>query len=507
MRPALSRNVAASVVNAGAAVATSLISVPLILDAVGTSGYGVWTLGLALVLYIAILETGLGPAVQRYVAVAHGGGDRIEVGRLLWSTLIVYAALGLFGLVLLQLLAPSLAGLFDLPPHLRSEAEEMFSDLGLVLALALLAAGAGNVLQGLERFGALAITSAVGGIAFLTAVAVLAGPEGLPGLAAALAIQSAVVLLLRLAALRDLLHRPGAVDRATARGVLGFSARLQVTATAELFNWQSDKIVVGLVAPVSTVGQLGIGGQFADGGRVLAGAALVPVQSAFAVAAGAHDEAGLQTRFVQLHRLWLLGVLGAAIIGAAALYPLIGAWLGDGYGEAALLGAFLVLGSAAGLATGTGVAYLRAVGRPGLEARYGLVIVGANLLLTIPLALAAGAVGVVAGTFGAYLAGMSWFFARLRRYVPISPFRTPGEAPRAVGAALLAGAAALGVGLAVNALLPAGLAFPFVAAGMAAALALYVAVVLGVRPTPAGLRALLAGAAASGDATGPGAYN
>jgi hypothetical protein len=102
---------------------------------------------------------------------------------------------------------------------------------------------------------------------------------------------------------------------------------------------------------------------------------------------------------------------------------------------------------------------------------------------------------------------MSWFFARLRRYVPISPFRTPGEAPRVVGAALLAGAAALGVGLAVNALLPAGLAFPFVAAGMAAALALYVAVVLGVRPTPAGLRALLADAAASGDATGPGAYN
>ena len=492
MRPALSRSVAASVVNAAAAVATSLVSVPLILDAVGTAGYGVWTLGLALVLYVAILETGLGPAVQRYVAVAHGGGDRAEVGRLLWSTLIAYAAIGLIGLALLQLAAPSLAALFDLPSHLRPEAEEMFGDLGFVLALALLAAGAGNVLQGLERFGTLAATSAVGAIAFLAAVAVLAGPEGLPGLAAALGIQNAVILLARLAGLRDVLRRPGAVDRATARGVLGFSARLQVTATAELFNWQSDKVIVGLVAPVATVGQLGIGGQFADGGRVLAGAALSPVQSAFAVAAGAHDEAGLRSRFAQLHRLWVLGVLGAAIVGAASLYPLIDAWLGDGYGEAALLGTFLVLGSAAGLATGTGVAYLRAVGRPGLEARYGLVIVGANLLLTIPLAFAAGAVGVVVGTFGAYLAGMSWFFAGLRRHVPISPFRTPGEAPRAFVAALLAGAAALGVGLAANAVLPAGIAFPFVAAGTVGALALYSAVVLGIRPTRAGLQQLLA---------------
>ena len=91
----------------------------------------------------------------------------------------------------------------------------------------------------------------------------------------------------------------------------------------------------------------------------------------------------------------MLGVLGAGVIGAATLSPLIEAWLGDGYGEAALLGAVLVLAGAAGLATGTGVAYLRAVGRPGLEARMGPLIVGVNLLLTIPLAFTAGALGVV----------------------------------------------------------------------------------------------------------------
>ena len=492
MRASLSRNVAASMVNAGAAIVSALIAIPLIVEAVGTEGYGVWTLGLAVVLYIAILETGLGPAVQRYVAVAVGGGDRMEVGRLLWSTLIAYAVLGLIGLVLLRVAAPWLAALFDLPARLRPDAEVMFGDLGFVLALTLLAAGAGNVLQGLERFGALAATSAAGAMAFLVGVAILAQAEGLPGLTIALGIQSAVVLLGRLTALHDVLRRPGTIDRATARGVLGFSARLQVTALAELFNWQSDKVVVGLVAPAATVGQLGIGGQFADGGRLVAGAALAPVQSTFAVAAGARDEAGLRRRFTQLHRLWLLGVFGAAVIGAGALYPLIDAWLGDGYGKAALLGSFLLLGSAAGLATGTGVAYLRAIGKPGLEARYGLVIVGANLLLTIPLAFAAGAVGVVIGTFGAYLAGMCWFFAGLRRYVPISPFRTPAEVFRALGAALLAGAAALGAGLTVNAVLPAGVALPFVALVTLGALALYAALVLGLRPTPAGLRQLLA---------------
>ena len=74
---------------------------------------------------------------------------------------------------------------------------------------------------------------------------------------------------------------------------MSFSARLQATVLSELINWQSDKLVVGLVAPVATVGQLGIGSQFADGGRVLSGAALSPIQSSFAPCAqhAEHPEA------------------------------------------------------------------------------------------------------------------------------------------------------------------------------------------------------------------------
>ena len=486
----------ASVLNAVAAVGSSLVAVPLILAAVGTAGYGAWTLGLAVVLYVSILETGLGPAVQRFTAVARGAGDEPAVGRLLWTTLIAYAVLGLVGLAVLRLAAPALADIFDLPSGLQRDAETMFRDLGFALALALLAAGAGNVLQGLERFGALAWSSVVGAVGFLIAVLALAESSGLPGLAAALAIQNGLVLVLRLIALRGVItaRRPATASRATLRSMLGFSARLQVTAVSELINWQSDKVIVGLVAPATTVGQLGIGGQFADGGRLLAGAALSPVHASFAVSAGAGDTVELERRFVALHRLWILGVLGAAAVGAASLPPLIEAWLGPGYGQAAMLGTFLVLGSAAGLATGTGVAYMRAIGQPGLEARYGLIIVAANLALTIPLAFAAGAIGVVVGTFGAYLAGMSWFFAGLRRHVPVSPVRSLGEGVATLAAALLAGAASLGFGLLAVEFLPTRVSLPFVAAGALFALAAYAGGVLGLRPTRAVLRRWLAGA-------------
>jgi O-antigen/teichoic acid export membrane protein len=496
--PALSRNVVASVVNAGAAVATSLISVPLILHAVGTAGYGVWTLGLAFILYASILETGLGPSVQRFTAFARGRGDVSELGRLVWTTFALYAAGGVICAATLYLVAPALVGLFDLPAALVADAETMFRLLGPALAVTLLSAGAGALVQGLERFGALALSSALGALTSLAGVVLLAESEGLPGLAYSVMFGQAVTFLVRLWSLRGsgAPARPALLSRGEMRQMVAFSARLQVTVLSELINWQSDKVVVGLVAPAATVGQLGIGAQFADGGRLLAGAALSPIHATFAVHAGAGDEAGLTRLFGELHRLWVLGVLGAAVIGASSLHPLIAGWLGPGYGEAAILGTFLVLGSAAGLATGTGVAYLRAIGRPEREARYGLIVVAVNLALTIPLALLAGARGVVIGTLGAYLIGSTWFFAGLRKEVPVSPVYSVGEAVNALLGALAAGALSFGLGVAAVAVLPTGVALPFAAAAALLAMACYAALVLGLRPTPANLRRWLASAPA-----------
>jgi O-antigen/teichoic acid export membrane protein len=494
----LKLNVLASVANALAVVASALVAVPLILDAVGTQGYGVWALGLAVVVYASMADAGLGPAIQRFTAVARGAQDRVAMAQLLWTTLLAYAAVGAVALLALRLAAGGLVDLFDLPAALRADAKEMFRLLGIAVAVALLAAGTGHLLAGLERFGALALSSIAGAIAFVVAIAVLAGDRGLPGLATALLLQQSVVAIVRLWAVRGLGlgHPVRPVGGRRLADMVRFSLPLQVSALADLLNAQSDKIVVGLVAALATVGQLGIGAQFADGGRLLATAALGPIVSTLAVTSGAGDLRVLQDHFARLHRLWVLGLLGAGVVGAMALRPLIEAWLGRGHDEAALLGGVLVLAATAGLATGSGAAYLRALGRPGLEARYGLLVVGVNVLLTIPLALAAGARGVVLGTLGAYIVGGLWFYSRLARQVPAVPFRNRREGAVAVGAALAAGAITLLVGSLAVAILPGLAALPVVAAGALAALAGYAAVVLGFRPPRRRLKRWIAGAPA-----------
>ena len=60
------------------------------------------------------------------------------------------------------LLAPTIVDVFDLPDDLRADALTTFRLIAGVVWIALLAAGLGNVQQGLERFGALALSAAVG---------------------------------------------------------------------------------------------------------------------------------------------------------------------------------------------------------------------------------------------------------------------------------------------------------------------------------------------------------
>ena len=294
----------------------------------------------------------------------------------------------------------------------------------------MLASGAGHLLAGLERFPALAVTSAAGAVAFVIGVALLAAGHGLPGIALALVTQQSLMLLARLWALRGLIGRPRLAGTSEFAAMIRFSLPLQATALADLINQQSDKIVVALTASLVTVGQLGIGAQFADGGRLIASAALGPLISTLAVAAGARDRDLLIERFTPIHRLWVLGLLGVGLVGVGALDPLIEAWLGPGHHEAAVLGAILVLATVIGLTTGSGAAYLRAIGQPGLEARYGILVLCANTALTVPLAIVVGARGVVLGTLGAYLTGALWFYLPPRpRTSRSSPVRDGSRRP------------------------------------------------------------------------------
>lgn len=505
MRP-LVRNVAANMGAAVAGILVALVSTPLILGHVGKSGYGVWTLSMAFVVYLSIAEAGLAPAAQRFVAVAHGAGDAAAARGILWSTLGAYVAVGAAVGAAIGLGAPAIAGIFDFPPELESSAEELLRLVGIGIPLALAGAALANVQQGLGRFPATTATTVLGSLAYLgTLVALIAADAPLGELGFAVLAQQGVILVARAVLLRDVIAAgpPALVSRGQAREMLAFSGRLQASVLSLLINGQSDKVVVGLVAPPATVASVGIAAQVAEAGRAVAAAPLVPVVSRLSQVVGAADHDRLHREFARLDGLWTGAVLGAVAIGAACADPLLEAWLGGGYGQAAAFASMLIVAYGANILAGVRMAYLRAVGRIALEARSGLLVIGLNIAFTIPLAIAFGAPGVVAGTLAAYLLGTAWVFARFPASAPEAGRLPAPLAVRTVAAALACAAAAAAACLGIVAALPRGWSLPVVGAAMGLAFLAYLGAGLGLRPRRGAARAFLAGPDAA-DAPGAG---
>jgi len=497
------RNAVASIATALVGIVSALVATPLILHHVGRSAYGVWTIAMALVIYLGIVEAGLAPAAQRYVAMAIGAGDRRGTARVLWSNLAMYLALGLLACGLVELLAPALVGLFGFPAAQHGEAIRLVRVVGLALPLGLVVAALTNTLAGLGRFTAIAVTGATGSLAYLGALVVLTrAGASLSQLAWAVVAQQALLLLLRGGLVLDvLLTRPAFVSRRTAREMAAMSAKLQVSVASLLVNGQSDRVVAGLVAHPATVGQVGIAAQLAENGRLVAAAPLVPMTTRFAELHGTGDGEELARAFREADRSWCVALAGGVLVGTACAAPLVRAWLGRGYGDAEAFAAMLVLAYGANLLLGVRFAFLRATGRAGAEARAGTLLMVVNLVCTVPLAIAFGAGGVIAGTLLAYLLVTGWVAARFGRMAPEVEGLHPRELVRPAAVALPLAVLAGAWGMGAAAVVPAGLALVPVALGAGAAWLAHLALCLRVRPTPAALRALLAGQPPRGTST------
>jgi O-antigen/teichoic acid export membrane protein len=331
-------------------------------------------------------------------------------------------------------------------------------------------------------------------VVFLAAAALLlASGHGLVGLAEAALAQQAVGVLVRTWLVRDLLSVAplGRIARAEVGELARFSLRMQVNVVSTLVNSQTDKIVVGLIATTAAVGQVGIGSQVAEAQRFVAFAALGPLIARMAISHGEGDQTRLAALYHRLDRFWRPATAGFALVVCGAMYPLIAAWLGPGHGDAALYGIVLTVAYGINALTGPGVAYLRAIGRPGLEARYGGLVIGLNLAATIPLGILFGPLGVVAATAFAYATGTAWFLVRLRAGTPEDAAAARPAARWWAARAAAAAAATLGWGLLAVEVAPRAIALALVAAGAAAALLGYLTAVTGVRPSAARLRALI----------------
>jgi O-antigen/teichoic acid export membrane protein len=402
-----------------APVLVVLALTPLLLDRLGLDRFGIWSLALIVLNALRLLDGGIAQSLARFYAIHAAADERREAGRLLIGS---WAFLGLIGVVLtlaMYPLAPTLADLLDIPPDLTGEATVVFRWIPGLAALALIAESTAAVLVGHGRFKALAAAMWASAAAFAVAVIVFVG-EGAHletlMIATALRFGALFAVSLALGARHVSLGWPPLPARATAREVGHYSSRMQVSALTGFVNWGVDGIVIAAVVPVKYVGLYQIGLQVASAVRSLPLFAFAPLLTRLTTIFRIEGRERTAAEFERLERSWFPGVFGYGMVAVGAVGFSVPIWLGDDFGLSGAVAAVLLAGYTVHVGlTGMRTCYVRAIGRPGLETRCSAVWTVVNIVLTVPLALLFGTMGVVSATAFAGVVASVYFVALCRR--------------------------------------------------------------------------------------------
>jgi O-antigen/teichoic acid export membrane protein len=403
---------AATLVARGSSLVTLVVSVPLVLHSVGPESFGVWLTLASFVALLGFADLGLGNGLVNAASHASGKGDHGALSTFVASTFyMLVCAAALLGLAFAAVyafvpwadlvnahsldvrsqVAPAVAGLVALvliglplrvADRLQTALQQGFyPNLWLTL---------GNVLG----LGGLALAVSLdAGLPWLVC-APLAGP-----LAAAFANCVALFGFAR----PDLLPIPSRVARGATRRLVKLGLSFFVLQVAVAVAYQSDTLVIAQVLGPEAVQEYAVPMRLFIVPTILLGLVLAPLWPAYSEAIARGDRAWVLRTFRRtLVVATLVGIVAAAILAIAAR-PLIHAWVGNAVKPSVLLIAALTAWLVVTAVTGPISMFLNGANVLGPQVIGAVVMMAANLGLSIVLAQQVGVSGVVWGTVAAQI--------------------------------------------------------------------------------------------------------
>ncbi len=248
----------------GAQFVLLFLLTPFVVTQLGEDGYGMWTLALSTLGFLALMDLGLSLAVVRLVA---GGGeskDQNERPRQLATTFFLFLGLAAVAAVITGLIAWWMPGNAGIPEAMQKDAGLLLLLLGIRHGVLLLPLGFfRGVLFGAQKFRLLNATqlsaSLIQGAG--TVVVLLAG-GGLIGLAwlhlAVMLAEHLVYLWASYQHVPDLKLRWSLVDRKTLPRLFSFSGWTMLGSVAGLIMLRTDPLIIKTALPLAAVSVYGI---------------------------------------------------------------------------------------------------------------------------------------------------------------------------------------------------------------------------------------------------------
>lgn len=374
---------------------SALVSVPILLDALGTDLYAVWVLASALVFAQGLVDLGFSAALVRFVAVGATEGSVRAVRTVIRRVALVYVCLSLLG-VTLWIFAASIARAL---PYLEDgqidEAVVLLHYTAVAFALTNATTLISAALQGLDRVASAYRAQALGTAAFVPLlIAALAAVSGVDAVGIATVGCYGLQLLLLAPSLWGTLRRlPRNTAKApTVRAMFAMGMKWQVSSWADFATFQLPRIAAGISLSSGAVVLIDLALRV---GQAVATPlfALLPIVLPRASAAwAANGREGVAAFLRPLIRLGApLCLLGAAVAVPISA-PAIATWTGQALtlGDA-IAASVVVAGVLAHASTGAMSSILLAIGEIGAVVRYKSL----QLALAVPLV----AIGALLGSF------------------------------------------------------------------------------------------------------------
>lgn len=408
----LVRNTLANGAGAVIGILVGLGLTPFMIDRLGLTAYGVWTLSLTLAFsggYAALAELGVEGATVRYVAEATADEDLDTVNRTVSTTLLVFCVIAAVLAPVAIVLASPLVSLFGVPHHLRNAAVLCFALVGASLAFELPARAFVAVLEGTQSYVVFQVVELArtllqaGLFVFVLLEGWGIGALGGAWLATSLCILATYWLLAHRAVpglrVSPLHARRGELHRLVRFGGSVFTLRLVSTVYRQM-----DKVIVGIALGPSSVALYEIASKVNLAASTMASvsvSALVP-----AAAFARRNVAVLRDMFVRGSCYATAASLPVAVAGFIFAKPLLVSWIGP-EAAPAVEGARLFLAYEA-LQSVQNVASTMMFGIGCIRFPLAVSVIAtlANLALSIVLVHPLGFSGVIVGTLIAN--GLAW---------------------------------------------------------------------------------------------------
>lgn len=415
----LARSSALSAVATFVPQLVGLLTIPLIVGWLGDAAYGIWALVGTFIVVFMTLDGGISASAQRFYALYAATGRNDLAARL--TVTLITVVLAFAGLVWVAgpLIATGVLAVADVPTAHHADSILLFRHVGVLVGLLLLA----NVFMGNLRarghFGRVAIAVTLSQLAFVGMLLWYGS-----GLTLADMLVVAITQLGTLAAALFMgmsghiaTLRPQVTDRAQLREFFSYANRSLVTNVSSLAFLQAGPLFVAWFAPIAQVGQYSVAAMIASAIRSFPMFLITPLLNTLTEAFAAGGMASLTRLGSKLNKVWTPGCVGLVLISAAALWFVVRGFTGETTvtAPAAIL---LTIANGLNLTTGVSTACCRAGGRPGLEARYSMVLTLGIVLITGPAAFVAGAVGVAWANLLVQAAALVYFGRVISRGIP-----------------------------------------------------------------------------------------